>query len=66
MGKESEKKVAIIDGKLTLCLVIPNEARKARERFAKEMTRQGSWMPETTMHQILDAYNESFEAEWVN
>lgn len=56
------EKIAVHDenGKLVTFRVVPTEAYKAKKRFAREMSRQGNWMPESSMKQILDAYNEAF------
>ena len=56
------EKIAVYDenGKLATCRVVPTEALKQKKRFAREMSRQGTWMPESSMKQILDAYNEAF------
>lgn len=57
------EKIAVRDenGKLVTFRVVPTEALKQKKRFAREMTRQGAWMTESSMKQILDAYNEAFD-----
>lgn len=56
------EKIAVYDenGKLRTFRVVPTEALKQKKRFAREMSRQGAWMPEASMKKILDAYNEAF------
>ena len=58
-----EKKVKIVDGKIVMYKMVPNEALKEQRRFAKEIEKQ-SWLPEATTKQILDAYNEAFSERY--
>lgn len=59
--KEQKCKVDDNNGKLTVVYYLPNEMKKQRKRFIKEMNRQGAWMCETSFRQIIDAYEEAFE-----
>ena len=56
-----ERKVKIVDGKVEWIRYVPNEMEKKRRAFIKAMDKQGAWMTETTMKQILGAYNEAFD-----
>ena len=55
------KRIDVVNGRVTEVTVVPSVMVKQQKSFAKMMDRQGAWMPESNMKQIIEAYNEAFD-----
>ena len=58
-----EKKCKLDDkGKIIAVYYVPDKMEKQRKHFIREMNKQGAWMPESNFRQIIESYNEAFNA----
>lgn len=63
MYERYEKKCKLDEqGKIKAVYFVPTEMEKQRRHFMRTMNKQGAWMPESNFRQIIEAYNEAFDA----